>query len=183
MRTKTNIFTAIVMAVVGIALIVLHDRVDLLAWTAVLIGIMFMIPSVFALVMTFYNRRYRSDRGVNVSTVIASLAGIALGLAMCITPSTFAAILVYVFAAILVISGIYHVLFISWLARPLTIPGFCYIIPALLIVTGFVIIFTSIRTLNTVVVLVTGIALLLSAVNTAIETVTARRTDREPARQ
>lgn len=174
MKTKTNIFTAILMAAVGIALIALHDRVELLSWIIIMIGILFMIPSLFALAMTIISARGKTDRGVNASTIIASLGGLCLGLAMCITPTTFAAILVYLFAAVLIIAGIYHVLIIGWLSRPLVVPGYCYIIPALLIVTGGVIIFTPIHTINDVVVLVTGIALLLSGANSFIEVATAR---------
>lgn len=173
MNNKTSLLTAVLMAGIGIALIVLHNRVDILSWISVLIGIMFIIPSLFSLGITFFGHR-EPEKSVSVSTVIASLGGLGLGIAMCVASGTFAGIFVYVFAGILIVAGIYHIVFITWLAKPYVLPGWFYVIPVLLIIAGVVILFTSVRTLNDVAVLITGIAFILSAVNSIIELVATR---------
>lgn len=173
MNSKTNLLMAVLMAGTGIALIVLHNRVDILSWISVLIGIMFIIPSLFSLGLTFFSGN-REDRSSSASSIIASIGGLGLGVAMCIVPGTFAGIFVYVFAAILVVAGLWHIVFITWLAKPAVMPGWFYAIPVLLVIAGVAILFTSIKTINNVVVLITGIAFICSAVNSILELVATR---------
>lgn len=180
MNNKTNLLTAVIMAGVGVALIVLHDRVEILQWISIMFGIMFIIPSIFTLGAMIYGR-HRSDEekrtnsGVATAGTIAAIGGLGLGLAMCIVPDVFASIFAYVFAGVLIIAGIYHVSIVGYMSRTISLPGYFYVIPALLIVTGLVIIFTSLKTLNNVVVLVTGIALIMSAVNSIMEFIGSKK--------
>lgn len=180
MNNKTNLLTAVIMAGVGIALIALHNRVDILQWISILLGVMFIIPSLFALGITFFGNKpgQQTDRGATVSSTIAALGGLGLGIAMCLIPSTFAGIFIYIFAGVLIVVGIYHIVVVGYLSKTFVLPAYNYIIPALLIVTGLVILFSSLRTLNNVVVLITGIALLLSAFNSLLEYISAQRAPR-----
>lgn len=177
MNNKTSLLTSVIMAGVGIALIVLHNRVDILQWISILLGVMFIIPSLFALGITFFAPASQDvgDKNVKFSSIIAGLGGLGLGIAMCLIPSTFASIFIYVFAGVLIVAGIYHIIVVGFMSKTLIVPGYYYVIPALLIVTGLVIIFSSLRTLNSVVVLITGIMLILSAVNSFMEYIITRR--------
>ena len=164
MRGKTDLFTSVIVLAVGIALICLYQRVDILDWIVVIVGIMFMIPGIFSLVGGM-----ASKRPGNASSIVAGVGAICLGVVMCIVPSFFAHILVYIFAGILIIGGIYHIAFLGWMSRPFVLPWYYYIIPILMIGAGLLMIFTSLRTLNNAVVLITGIAFVCSSFNSLIE--------------
>ena len=163
------------MAAAGIALIALNSRVDLLTWISIIIGAMLIVPSLFALAMALFTKPAPGDRGVSTSTIIASIAGVGLGLAMILTPNTFAGLFVYIFAAILIVAGFFHIYIVWSLSRPVRLPWFCYLIPALMIVAGFVIMLTSLKTINQVAVIITGVFLILSAVNSFMEVGYARQ--------
>ncbi len=180
MNKKTNLLTAAVMAGVGIALIILHNHVDILQWISILLGVMFIIPSLWALGVSFLGHRPGddSDSSTQVSTIVASIGGIGLGVAMCLIPSTFAGLFIYVFAGVLIVAGIYHFIVVRFMSKTFVIPGFYYIIPSLLVVAGLVIMFSSLRTLNNVVVLITGVMLILSAINSFIEYIGTMRQPR-----
>lgn len=164
MSGKIDLFTSVIVLAVGIALICLYQRVDILDWIVILIGIMFMIPGIFSLVSGISSRM-----SGNVASVIAGIGAIVLGAVMCIFPTPFAHILVYIFAGILIVGGIYHIAFIGWLSKPFILPWYYYIIPVLMIIAGLLMIFTDLRTINSVVVLITGISLVCSSFNSLIE--------------
>lgn len=164
MRGKTDLITSVIVLAVGIALICLYKRVDILDWIIILVGIMFMIPGIFNLISGLAGKQ-----SGNASAIVAGIGAICLGVVMCIVPGFFAQILVYIFAGILIIGGIYHIAFLGWLAKPYILPWYYYIIPVLMIGAGLVMIFTGVRTLNNTVVLITGIAFVCSSLNSLVE--------------
>ncbi len=171
MNGRSNLMTAVIVGVVGALLIAFKGRGDLLTWIAVLIGIMFIIPSVYTLCVELFSR---DKARVTPLAVITSLGGLGLGIAMCIVPEVFVGIFIYLFAALLILGGIYHVVFITWLARPFRLPLWFYIVPAVLIVTGIVILCNTVDANASVIVLVTGIGFLLFAINSIMEYVATR---------
>ena len=166
MNAKSNTLTAVIFFIAGILLIIFNERINLLAWVSILIGVTFIIPSAYSL---YVSLTAKGDSTTKTQLSIMSVAGLVMGLCMCIFPNVFAGIFVYLFAALLIIGGIYHILIISYMSRPLVLPGYLYIIPALMILSGVIILFTSLREINSAVVLITGIALVLSAINTMLE--------------
>lgn len=90
---------------------------------------------------------------------------------MLIQPTFFVGLLAYIFAALLILYGIFHIIVIGFWAKPIVLPMWFYVIPVLMIVAGVVLLCTSVRTLNSAVVLITGIALVASAVNSLLEMV------------
>lgn len=163
MSGKNNLFISIIVLAVGITLICLFQRVDILNWVVILMGVLFIIPGVFSLVSGM------SQTGKSTSSVIAGFGAIALGVVMCLFPEPFARVIVYIFAAMVILGGIYHIVFLGWIARPFVLPWYFYIIPVLMIAAGLLIMLTPLRALNSTVVLITGIAFTASAINSIIE--------------
>lgn len=162
-RNNSNLFTSVIVLITGVFMIAFHSHINLLSWMGVIIGLMFVIPSVYVLYMTLTDRRK-----ANPATMIVSIGALLTGLMMCIFPTAFAGVFVYVFAALLIAVGVYQIVALAWLSKPLLLPVFLYIVPVLMIVAGVVILATNLRNINTVVVLITGIALVCSAVNSLI---------------
>ncbi len=166
---NSNLFQAIIVGIVGILLIFLHARIDLLNWVSIAVGLMFVLPSLYVLCSSIGSKE-KLPGGI----AFVSVGGIILGLMMCIFPSAFAGFFVYVFAALLVIFGIYHIVDLASWNKSVKFPFYFYIIPILMVATGIIILCTSLRDINTVVVLVTGIALVASSFNSIMEYIGTR---------
>lgn len=179
-----NWITALIVMLAGILLIVWHSRIDILNWIIIAVGFTLIVPGIYsfisALVRKGEKEKGQIDYSASSSTLIASVGAMALGVWMLVNPAFFVGLLAYIFGAILILYGIFHIVFIGFWSRPLVLPWWMYIIPVLMIGAGVVILCTSVRTMNSVVVLITGISLVASSVNTIIEltgTTPARRRD------
>lgn len=167
---KSNLVTAVIVGLVGILLIAFHSRIDLLNWVSVAVGLMFVLPSLYVLCSSIGGKQH-----LPVGIAFVSAGGLILGLLMCIFPDAFAGFFVYLFAAMLVIFGIYQIVDLASWSRIAPIPAFYYVIPVLLVATGIVMLCTSLRNINTAVVLVTGIALIAGSANSLLEYFSTRR--------
>lgn len=168
-RTGSSWLTIIITAVVGILLIVWHTRIDILSWVMIAVGVMFLIPSVYSLINTL-TTRVPSGAGMNrTSAIITGIGGVVLGLWMIINPGFFVGLTAYLFAVLLIAYGVFQIVLVGYMSRPFRMPGILYIVPVLMIAGGVVILCTTVRTMNSVVVLIAGILLIASAVNWAIE--------------
>lgn len=164
MSRNSNILMAVITGAVGILLVVLHNSINLLNWISIAVGIMLLIPSIYIL-WSSSSSRGNKNSGATVTSVVTLL----LGLAMCIFPGFFAGFFVYVLGVLLIAFGLYHIIDLIQWSKLTSIPGYFYIIPALMMIAGVVILCTSVHNINSVVVLITGIALIASSVNSLLE--------------
>lgn len=173
--------TILITALVGVLLIVFYNRGEILTWVVTLLGVCLIIPAAYNLFTTLRLRKQlqlaensgsdagRMPAGSVTASIVASVAGIALGVWMLLTPDFFVGLIVYVFGALLLVYGVYELVWAAWMAKPFRMPVFYYLVPILMIVGGIVILCTSIRTMNQVMMLLTGILLLASAINSTLE--------------
>lgn len=173
MKKSNNWLTTLIVFVVGVLLIVWHQRADVLSWIVMAVGLMLVIPGIYSLIsaMVRKNDSEQMAHSASTSSILASVGALALGIWMTVNPSFFVGLLAYIFGALLVLYGIFHIVTIGFFSKPFVMPGWLYVIPALMIVAGVVILCTSVRTINSVVVLITGITLVASAVNSLCELV------------
>lgn len=167
---NSNLFQAIIVGLVGVLLICLHARIDLLNWVSIAVGLMFVLPSLYVLCSSLGSKQ-KLPGGI----AFVSVGGVILGLLMCIFPSGFAGFFVYVFAALLIVFGIYHIVDLASWNKSVKFPFYFYIIPILMIAAGIIILCTDLRDINDAVVLVTGIALVLSSFNSIMEYIGTRK--------
>lgn len=160
MRTN-NLLTAIVAGVVGVLLIVFEGRGDLLTWIVIIIGLMFVIPGAYVLLSQLLGNRQRRSS----MAIVSAVGCVCLGLCLCLIPSAFVSILIYVFAFTLIVCGIAQIVNLSDFKMP---AGF-YIVPALVTLTGIVMVFLGAEKDASVIVLISGIALVIYAVNALVE--------------
>lgn len=172
------------MLVAGILMIVWHSRIDILQWIVVAVGIVLIVPSIYSFIAALTRKRSARlaheesesseivrHEGLSAgnSSLWTAVAAAALGIWMLCDPSFFVGLLAYVFGAILVLYGIYHIVVISYMSRPVRMPWWFYLIPVLMILAGLTLMFTTVRTLNNVIVLITGISFVASSVNSILE--------------
>lgn len=155
----------------GILLIVFHNQ-NLITTLIVLLGIAMMIPCLATLFAVIFRRdkdaqgnTIKPNKALFASTVITSLCGIGLGTWMILSPSSLVGIMVYLFAAIIIIAGLYQLIMLAIGHRPIKFPWWMYIMPTLMTLAGIVILTTDVKTLESIVVLITGISLVAYAIN------------------
>ena len=155
----------------GILFIVFHNQ-NLIATLIIILGITLMIPCLATLFAILF-RREKDAQGNEIkigkvlfaSTVITSLCGIGLGMWMILSPSSLIGIMVYLFAAIIIIAGLYQIIMLAIGHQPIKYPWWMYIMPTFITAAGIVILTTDIKTLENMVVLITGISLVAYAIN------------------
>lgn len=183
MKRFSSFITIVVTAAVGIIFIVWNSHIALLSWFVIAMGICLILPGLVTLVESITARRRvgatvessgQTDvesvetRGASFSTIVASVCTIALGVWMILAPDFFIGIIAYLFAAILIVYGVYQIYSLGWLNAGFSMPWFLYVVPVLMVGAGVVIMCTSVHTMNSVVVLLTGIMLVVAAFNKAM---------------
>ncbi|MEG1915878.1 MAG: DUF308 domain-containing protein [Muribaculaceae bacterium] len=174
MKNRNGMYiTNIVVLIAGVLLIILHDRVNIMAGIVIIMGIMFLIPSAINLLMIMIQRGKNNveddAKQFFLLNTVSSIGGLCLGIFLIAMPDIFIGILAYMFAGILLIAGIYHIVFLVISSKIVKMPLWFYILPSLTTIAGLVIIFSSVRTIESVVVLITGISLVCFTINSVLE--------------
>ena len=171
-----QLYANLVVLAAGILLIIFNDQ-NLVSTLIVILGVVLMLPCVASLISLLVRRAKDSKEGIKTnkalfaSGVISSLCGVALGAWMIVSPGSLVGIMVYLFAVLLIVAGIYQIIMLSVGHRPIKFPVWMYIMPTLMTAAGIVILATDVKTIESVVVLITGISLVAFALNRIVEMV------------
>lgn len=111
----------------------------------------------------------RGGSSSNIPALLASVAAIALGIWMTVDPGALVSIIVYIFAGLLIFGGAYHIYMIAYGYRPQHFPGWMYVFPSILLITGIVILVIGAATITDYIVLITGIAMVIFSVSSFLE--------------
>ena len=165
--------TVAVTAAIGVFSIIWHNEVNLASWLIRALGVILVIPAAYVLLRTIGAYRNIDDSGRRadktgksalISQIIVAIATAVVGLWMLFSPGFFVALISYLFACVLLLYGIYQIVLL-YMCRPVVMPWFFYIVPVLFIIGGLAILFTTVREINSVVTLITGILLVAAAIN------------------
>ncbi len=179
MKGNGRFVSNLLILIAGVVLIILHDRVGIIPGIIIVTGITFIVPSVINMAILLADvskkpeERYRNKTSF-IAGMIASVGGFAMGLWMVVYPDSLVGLLVYLFAGILLLGGIYHLYMLIFGLRPLRFPMWMYIFPSLLVIAGIAILSTDIKTIEAYVVLISGVAMVVFALNTFLEQIGAR---------
>lgn len=175
MDKKSYLLTPIIILIVGIALIVMHSQINVIRWIVILIGCALLIPAIFNLIWIMLRRRRTGSdiREANdgPSIAVSIITGL-LGIWIICMPDFFAAFIVYLFAALLVFLAIVDVVLMIKASRPARPPFWFYIVPIAMIVVAIVLLTSPLGTINSTIVLVTGISMAASGLNRLVEMAT-----------
>ncbi len=175
MNLKSNIIANLLILTAGVLLVVFHNS-NILSTLIIITGISFVIPSLANIIMILTHKE-KDKEGYNINRsrlsfaygVITSLGGIGLGTWMIISPESLMGIVVYLFAALLVIAGVYNIIMLAFGHRSIKFPIWMYILPTLMTIAGIIILCTDIKSIESIVVLIVGIAMIAFAVNRFLE--------------
>ena len=140
----------------GLLLTLLYDEARLMESVVIVAGVMFLVPSVIALVLMMAQAsktaagEYADEprAGIGNGGVLPLLGGICFGLSLILRPLLFVEILSYIFAAVLLLGGVYHIVVLFITSRKVGVSLWLYLLPLLVAVAGFVLLITDVRTVE-----------------------------------
>lgn len=185
METKHNLLVNVLILIVGVVFIFMQSRGNVINAIVVIMGILFIAAAVLNLLVMMMSsgsrkqsqaantrevvRRGSGTSSSSIPTILASVAAIALGIWMTVDPEALVSIIVYIFAGLLVLGGAYHIYMLAYGYRPQHFPGWMYVFPSILLITGIVILVVGAPTITDYIVLITGIAMVIFSVSSFLE--------------
>lgn len=167
MKKQASLITYVCALVIGIILLVLNEKVDLLKGVVIAMGIAITVPSAMMFLSSFVGKK--DEYGVRTYpawyTIVVACAGLVLGIWMLCMPSFFVAVSVYTLGVGLVLVGIAQLIFIYNASRPFGPNPWWYCVPVLVITGGLIICFIGPDPVETWATITTGILLIVYAVN------------------
>lgn len=166
MKNKNLTYTGIITLILGVLLLFMKSTA--INVVVMVVGGAFLVAAIINLLIIFRSKSRLEIDGVETSStsisIVSTLTAVAtgaLGLWMLLSPAGFSSLLVYVFAAIIILAGLYHVCMLAFGFKDAHFPFAFYILPILLIVAGAVIVYLGPLRMMNAIVMVTGIALIV----------------------
>lgn len=167
MKKSASLITYISALVIGILLLALHEKVELVKGMVIAMGVLITIPSAIMFFSSFISKK-NVDGSVSYPawyTVVVACAGLVLGIWMLVMPGAFESWMVYTLGVILILVGAAQIVFFYNASRPFGANPLWYCVPVLAIAGGFIIIFLGPIGMNTWATIVAGVTLIVYAVN------------------
>lgn len=136
-NSRGNALISFLVLALGVAFVALYQRSTMQHAILVLGGLAFVIPAVIALLAVFTRREVQHVSGLmRVVQIVCGVGGLGLGICILVIPDTFRPLLVYLFAALLVLGGIYQVSTLARRDRQAQYPGWLLIAPGIDVIGG-----------------------------------------------
>lgn len=177
-KVSINLLTNVILLLAGIILIIFHGVPTVLLWGCRVMGAMFMLPAIAYLVMVAV-RHADARTSADYMGVLPAVGGLCFGLVMMLKAHLFDEILQLLMGLLLVVLGLFHVVYLLLSHKSLNIKGWYHICPIVVVVCGILsLAVTSLRDNVSMVVLITGISLLLFNFTSLQEYLAERRVRR-----
>lgn len=181
-KVSVNLLTNVILLLAGITLIVFHTVPNILLWGSRVIGAMFLLPAIAYLVMVAM-RHADARASVDYMGVLPAVGGLCFGIVMMIKASLFDGILLLLMGVLLIVLGLFHIIYLLLSRNSLNIKGWYFLCPIVVTLCGMLsLMVTSLRENIPMVVLMTGICLLLFNFTSLQEYLAERRVRRELTR-
>lgn len=181
-KLSINLLTNVILLLAGITLIVFHTVPNILLWGSCVIGAMFLLPAIAYLVMVAM-RHADARTSVDYMGVLPAVGGLCFGIVMMIKASLFDGILQLLMGVLLIVLGLFHIIYLLLSRNSLNIKGWYFLCPIVVTLCGMLsLMVTSLRENIPMVVLMTGICLLLFNFTSLQEYLAERRVRRELTR-
>ena len=160
-KISINLLTNVILLFAGIILIIFFRVPNILVWGARVIGAMFMLPSVAYLIMVAV-RHADVRTSADYMGVLPAVGGLCFSLLMMIKAQLFDGILQQLLGVLIVVLGLFHIIYLLLSRGSLNIRGWYFLCPVLVALCGILCLaLPALRGNVSTVVLLTGICLLL----------------------
>jgi len=181
-KVSINLLTNVILLLAGVILIVFHGVPDILLWGSRVMGATFLLPAVAYLVMVAV-RHADARTSADYMGVLPAVGGLCFGLVMMIKPDKFDEILQLLLGMLLVVLGLFHIIYLLLSRNSLDIKGWFFLCPVLVTLCGLLsLMVPALRDNVSTVVLLTGICLLLFNFTSLQEYLAERRGRRAQSR-
>ena len=177
-KVSINLLTNVILLLAGIILIVFHHVPNILEWGCRVLGALFMLPAIVYLVMVAV-RHADARTSTDYLGVLPAVGGLCFGLVMILKPDKFDGILQLLMAVLLIVLGLFHIIYLMLSRKSLNVKGWYYICPLVVVLCGVLsLLVPALRESVSTVVLITGICLLLFNFTSLQEYLAERRVRR-----
>lgn len=160
-KVSINLLTNVILLLAGIILILFHGVPNILVWGVRVMGATFLLPAVAYLVMVAV-RHADARKSADYMGVLPAVGGLCFGLVMILKPDKFDEILQLLLGMLLVVLGLFHVIYLFLSRNTLSIKGWYFLCPAIVVLSGLLsLMLPSLRENVSMIVLTSGICLLL----------------------
>ena len=177
-KLSINLLTNVILLLAGIILIIFHNVPTIMLWGSRVVGAMFLLPALIYLVMVAV-RHADTRSSTDYLGVLPAVGGLCFGLVMIIKAHLFDGILQLLMGVLLLVLGLFHIVYLLLSRNSLNIKGWYYLCPLVVLLCG-ILSFTvaSLQANISLVVLITGICLLLFNFTSLQEYLAERRARR-----
>ena len=177
-KLSINLLTNVILLLAGIILIMFHAVPNILVWGSRVIGAMFLLPAIAYLVMVAM-RHADARTSVDYMGVLPAVGGLCFGIVMMIKASLFDGILQLLMGVLLIVLGLFHLIYLLLSKGTLKIKGWYFLCPIVVVLCGLLsLALPALRANISLVVLITGICLLLFNFTSLQEYIAERRSRR-----
>ena len=177
-KVSINLLTNVILLLAGIILIVFHQVPDILVWGTRVMGAMFLLPAVAYLIMVAVQHA-DARTSTDYLGVLPAVGGLCFGLVMMIKAHLFDGILQMFMGILLVVLGLFHIIYLLMSRGSIRVKGWYHVCPLLVLLCGILsLALPALRNSVSAVVLVTGICLLLFNFTSLQEYLAERRVRR-----
>ncbi len=160
-KVSINLLTNVILLLSGIILIVFHNVPNILIWGSRVMGATFMLPAIAYLVMVAV-RHSDARTSTEYMGVLPAVGGLCFGLVMIVKAHLFDEILQLLMGVLLLVLGLFHIIYLILSKNSLNIKGWYHICPLIVVLCGVLsLMVPALRESVSTVVLITGICLLL----------------------
>ena len=177
-KVSINLLTNVILLLAGIILIIFHGVPNILEWGCRVIGAMFMLPAIVYLIMVAV-RHADARTSADYMGVLPAVGGLCFGLVMMMKPDKFDEILQLLMGVLLLVLGLFHIIYLLLSKGVLNIKGWYFLCPLVVVLCGVLsLLLPALRGSVSTVVLLTGICLLLFNFTSLQEYLAERRVRR-----
>ena len=160
-KVSINLLTNVVLLLVGIILIIFHNVPTIMLWGSRVVGAMFLLQALIYLVMVAV-RHADTRTSTDYMGVMPAVGGLCFGLVMIIKAHLFDGILQLLMGVLLLVLGLFHIVYLLLSRNSLSVKGWYYLCPLIVLLCGILsLTVASLQANISLVVLITGICLLL----------------------
>lgn len=164
----TLVITNIIMLALGAVLIVFFDDDRMAELIDVALGVLFLAPSIYSLIMLLFTNVPVEDAMHNPRyNLIPTIGGLSFGLLIVVKASLFVALLKYIFAILLLAGGLYYVFYLLFTRGRVSMPKWYFFLPSLVAIAGVVALVLPIES-NPTLFLMTGVSLIALSVTSVV---------------
>ena len=160
-RLSLNLLTNLLLLLVGVVLIIFYTQTDVLRWVSVVIGALFLLPSLGYLAWVAF-RRADAGRSVDMLGILPSVGGMCFGVMMILKPHLFEDVLILLMGVLMLVMGLFHIIYLLLSWRSLGVKLWYVVAPVMVTVFGVVVLASAaVRDNAALVTLLSGVSMLL----------------------